>query len=73
MTILDHNAWSNRRRSVAAHYTNTNLALFQPELAKYTLKLVDGLNADHGKTAFDMMSVFRHLLVRTFFFFPQPS
>lgn len=41
MTTLDHGSHSMKKKGYAPHYIPTNLALFQPEIHKIMLKLVD--------------------------------
>ncbi len=41
MTTLPHAQHAIRRKSYAPHYTPSNLALFQPELQDFSLKLTD--------------------------------
>ncbi|CCM00466.1 uncharacterized protein FIBRA_02499 [Fibroporia radiculosa] len=63
MTTLPNAQHAVRRKAYAPHYTPSNLALFQPELHDYTLKLVDTLFIASGKASVDCLDLFRHLMV----------
>ncbi|KZV88089.1 cytochrome P450 [Exidia glandulosa HHB12029] len=63
MTTLDPTQHVLRRRAFAPHYSLANLASFQNEMHDYTLQLVNRLSEDGGATAFDCLTMFRHLLV----------
>ena len=41
MSILPHAPHAVRRKAFAAHYTPSNVALFQPEMHDYTLEVVE--------------------------------
>ncbi|KZT06455.1 cytochrome P450 [Laetiporus sulphureus 93-53] len=63
MTTLPNAQHAVRRKAYAPHYTTSNLALFQPELHDYSLKLVDTLSSMSAKASVDCLDLFRHLMV----------
>ncbi|PSS08855.1 hypothetical protein PHLCEN_2v3470 [Hermanssonia centrifuga] len=63
MTTLPHAQHAIRRKSYAPHYTPSNLALFQPELQDFSLKLTDALERIAAQTSVDCLDLFRHLMV----------
>ncbi|KZT37327.1 cytochrome P450 [Sistotremastrum suecicum HHB10207 ss-3] len=66
-TFIDAKDHANRKRSYAGHYSVTNLARYAPKIERVLLQMVDGLLKNGGKSTFDVMSLYRHLLVDNIF------
>ncbi|KAF8165928.1 cytochrome P450 [Crassisporium funariophilum] len=63
MSTLDHANHTIRRKSYATHYTQNNVAQFQPEMHEYTFELIKSLENISGKCALECLALFRHLMV----------
>ncbi|KAI0690262.1 cytochrome P450 [Cytidiella melzeri] len=63
MTTLPHAEHTIRKKSYSPHYIPSNLALFQPELQDFSLKLTDVLERIAGKTSVESLDLFRHFMV----------
>jgi len=63
MTTLDPVAHSALKRGYGPHYIPGNLALWQGDYHDFTLEVIQRLEEDAGRTAFDCLTLFRHLMV----------
>ncbi|KAJ7700501.1 cytochrome P450 [Mycena rosella] len=61
MTTLPHAQHSIRRKAYASHYTPSNLAKLQPEIAEATGQMIDTLHGLPAHTPLDTLGLFRHL------------
>ncbi|KAJ7450853.1 cytochrome P450 [Mycena latifolia] len=61
MTTLPHAQYSIRRKAYASHYTPSNLAKLQPEIAEATGQMIDTLHGLPAHTPLDTLALFRHL------------
>ncbi|KAI0036319.1 cytochrome P450 [Vararia minispora EC-137] len=63
MTSLPHAEHAPRRRAFAPHYTPSNIALFQPDIHKSVLELVEILEVVNGEKPINCLHYFREMLV----------
>ncbi|KDQ63972.1 hypothetical protein JAAARDRAFT_214320 [Jaapia argillacea MUCL 33604] len=63
MTTLPHAPHAIRRKAFATHYSPANLSLFQPEMHRSALEVVETLGAISGRNPIECLALFRQMMV----------